>query len=426
MHNHNRAHNADSWDSRLWQPGSTWGPRDATGFVVRGASRVAELMKKFPCRVCGQLGHWKRECPQRNSQNNSLAQFSRPAQANSSGARALDQLFGNGGGTPSTGVGVGTANVAATGSPVGPSGNGSGVPPVSNGGAAQPATGYASWALNFMTGGTEASSSTSEASPILERLAGWLKGTESSEGEKVTVNRDEASKLSVHLGPGEVIVDTRCTFSCAGRVWILKYLEAAREILGPHFRAEIINHRMGYSFGNNSREISKQRHRIPVSFAPGKGIGFLEIAELKDGPALLSNKSLKKLGLLLDTQKDKSYSRTLDCEIPLRVSKQGHYLLDLLGAGRETTEAADWNLRARAVEAPAGEEEERGVAHVGMRPPELRPERVRGVTVWDGATASVNWETVRERRVMFVRKMPRVAEMVRSGSVVPETRRVPT
>ena len=58
------------------------------------------------------------------------------------------------------------------------------------------------------------------------------------------------------------------------------------------------------------------------------------MAELREGPALLSNKSIKKLGLVIDTEKDRSFSRTLDSEIPIRLSTQGHYLLGLLGEMR--------------------------------------------------------------------------------------------
>ena len=44
-------------------------------------------------------------------------------------------------------------------------------------------------------------------------------------------------------------------------------------------------------YGLDSEEVSKCRHRIPVRPVEGKGIGFLEMAALKQGPALLRGKA---------------------------------------------------------------------------------------------------------------------------------------
>ena len=71
-----------------------------------------------------------------------------------------------------------------------------------------------------------------------------------------------------------------------------------------------------------------------MSFVEGKGVGFLEIVALRQGPALLSNKSAKRLGLVLDTTNDRAYSRMLEAEIPFWTTGQGHYMLDLLGSGK--------------------------------------------------------------------------------------------
>ncbi len=91
-------------------------------------------------------------------------------------------------------------------------------------------------------------------------------------------------------------------------------------------------------------ETSKKRYRIPVNFASGRGPGFLELAALKSGPALLSNKSAKRLGLIIDTERDRAFSRALNCEIRMRTTEQGHYVIDLLGSLEQTQEDKSVNL----------------------------------------------------------------------------------
>ena len=106
--------------------------------------------------------------------------------------------------------------------------------------------------------------------------------------------------------------------------------------------------KMGDSFDNNSTEVSTRRYRTPVNFVAGKGIGYLEIAELKRCPVLLSksDENAKKLGLLIDAARDRAFARELNYEVAIRVTPQGHCGLELLRTAEPTTRQNELRLGA--------------------------------------------------------------------------------
>ena len=122
------------------------------------------------------------------------------------------------------------------------------------------------------------------------------------------------------------ILDTGCTHTCAGIEWIQRYIAFLRTIHGEHVKVEAKSLNIGYTFGNGTTETSRATYVLPACFRCGLPVGALEVAALKGGsPPLISRLSQKKLKLVLDIDEQKAYSKILKAELPLLVSKVGHF-----------------------------------------------------------------------------------------------------
>lgn len=145
-------------------------------------------------------------------------------------------------------------------------------------------------------------------------------------------------------------LDTGCTSSVSGKIWLEMYLESLDTKDRQETRGPLVSDRV-FKFGNDGKLKSEGKYFLPAVIA-GMEVE-LEVDYVdSDIPLLLSKKAMKKAGMVIDMRDDTVTA--FGKKTKLVTTSSGHYCIPL--SRRSTQEEVDQILAVNLVEIPDKEQ----------------------------------------------------------------------
>ena len=123
---------------------------------------------------------------------------------------------------------------------------------------------------------------------------------------------------------GYGILDSGCSNTVCGERWLAKFTEKLSDEERQEMKLEPSD--QSFTFGDGRTVISNMRVTIPCWMGGVSGEITTDVVDCKI-PLLLSRKSMKKVGMLLDFKKDEAIVNGRSIE--LKVTNSGHYALPI-------------------------------------------------------------------------------------------------
>lgn len=130
------------------------------------------------------------------------------------------------------------------------------------------------------------------------------------------------------------ILDSGCTHTCAGTEWIEEYIRVCIAKYGEqNVPWKRYSRRVGFRFGNGTREVSAYTYEIPIYLKDDLPVGALVLCALKGGQQpLVSKTSQGSLGLVIDYEEKTAWSKRLNSYVELKGNNASHFVIDLMKA----------------------------------------------------------------------------------------------
>ena len=154
-----------------------------------------------------------------------------------------------------------------------------------------------------------------------------------SEQEVLSADRGVVESVKKEAGDGNcAVIDSACRRTLIGE-YTLQHLE--QHLLKHNLKTVRRVEQCEFRFGNSGILVSKEAVLIPACVGDRKFL--IKAAILPDGgswtPLLLSKELMKQLGTILDTVDDTAEFRRLGKTVKLRTSERGHYVVPLFCFG---------------------------------------------------------------------------------------------
>ena len=128
----------------------------------------------------------------------------------------------------------------------------------------------------------------------------------------------------VNESKGYAILDSGCSTTVCGEKWLDSFVESLSD--EERFKIKIEPSAQTFTFGDGNTVISKRKITIPCWMGGEPGELSTDVVDCNI-PLLLSRKSMKSAGMILNFKQDKVTVGKRD--IKLKVTKSGHYALPL-------------------------------------------------------------------------------------------------
>ena len=121
-------------------------------------------------------------------------------------------------------------------------------------------------------------------------------------------------------------LDTCCSSTVSGKVWLDIYLESMDEVRKREVRGPLPSNKV-FKFGNNGRLPSQGHYKIPVTLAQKEVLLEMDVVD-SDLPLLLSKKAMKKAQMKIDLASDTVTA--FGNQEKLLITSGGHYCMSLM------------------------------------------------------------------------------------------------
>ena len=125
---------------------------------------------------------------------------------------------------------------------------------------------------------------------------------------------------------GYAILDSGCSTTVCGQVWLDSFIESLSD--EDRFKIKIEPSAQTFTFGDGNTVKSKQKMTIPCWMGGVQGELSTDVVDCNI-PLLLSRKSMKLVGMILDFKHDKVTVGEGGRDIRLKITKSGHYAMPL-------------------------------------------------------------------------------------------------
>jgi len=332
------------WPTKGKQKGSFKGSRK--GQSKSGKDELLAKISRTHCKICGALGHWKAECPQRRDgpreQANVVVPENDIAQNEDLPQVIFEQISEDQ---------VLVSEVCLTVHSV---------PALTKGcirpQAKQEALKFWSNKVHKYKWGKGVSSTMTHmlhrkpSKRAIHRRKGTNEAIQAIDVADCLTSRVHQSKLQ---SSGLAILDTGASRSVIGE----EHLSAVLQKLPPEVRQSVREcpSKVGFRFGNNQVSYSFKQLQIPLCHGRQRIWLLIEVVP-KATPFLLSIKTMKSLGASIDLSANTCYLRTLNKSLPLKVNQNGLFVIDMADLCKKSDEPIESALLASSalIEKPPG------------------------------------------------------------------------
>lgn len=298
------------------------------------------MKSRTRCHLCKQIGHWKRECPQKKGASSSGVGGAGKKEAMMAEVHVVEEGYTGQGvwqlfeqvpknvtwqESQSDDVGnIGFADAHATG-------NRQRQDLVKPGDPGKVEKSQENTVMQF-------ESPTLNVFPsrhfVIERQEGCFE-THFSDHEQEVLSADQGVVESVKREAGDgncAVIDSACRRTLIGE-YTLQHLE--QHLLKHNLRTVRRDEQCEFRFGNSGTLVSREAVLIPACVGDRKFL--IKAAILPAGgswtPLLLSKEFMKQLGIVLNTVEDSVEFRRLGKTVKLRINGRGHYVVPLFCFG---------------------------------------------------------------------------------------------
>ena len=128
----------------------------------------------------------------------------------------------------------------------------------------------------------------------------------------------------VNESKGYAILDSGCSTTVCGEKWLENFVESLSD--EERFKIKIEPSAQNFTFGDGKTVVSKRKVTVPCWMGGKQGEVSTDVVHCNI-PLLLSRKSMKSQGMVLDFKNDQV--SVMGRDIKLKVTKSGHYALPL-------------------------------------------------------------------------------------------------
>ena len=139
-------------------------------------------------------------------------------------------------------------------------------------------------------------------------------------------NQNNNLQTLVTESKGYAILDSGCSTTVCGQSWLDNFVESLSD--EDRYQIKIEPSAQTFTFGDGNTVVSKRRVTLPCWMGGEQGVVTTDVVDCNI-PLLLSRKSMKLAGMILDFPNDKVTVGKKKRDIKLKTTKSGHYALPL-------------------------------------------------------------------------------------------------
>ena len=311
------------------------------GFKGSGKDELLARISRTHCKICGALGHWKAECPQRQNQPKETANVAHAEDEDS--PHDLPQVIIE----ENFEAGVVEHESCLVVQQVSPQKHPSCIRPDTCRKAYQFWTNKLKGYNKVNNGDKTASRSIRLHVPPWDRNGAMPKETKGSTTSEPVECHHSQTAVKAGSMTGLAIIDTGASRSVIGNDLVLPMSIRQQVREQPS--------KVGFRFGNNQVSYSFKQLQIPLVYGKHRIWLLVEVVP-KATPFLLSIKTMKSLGANIDLSQNTCFLKTLQRSLPLKENSNGLFMIDIADLCRnsEHSNEAAFTISSDTIDQPPG------------------------------------------------------------------------